>query len=201
MEPEAKKKKKFCSGSGEINNLPTWKSCSLHPLLPSAGQFHSSSVAQLCPTLCSPMDHSTTGLPVHHQHPEFTQTHVHRVCDAILPSPTVYVKTSKKQRVPQFSAVTQLCPTLCDPMNYSISGLPVHHQLLESTQTHVHRVGDTMQPVSPSVVPFSRLQSFPASGSFLMSQFFISGGQSIGVSIRIEGLIVHKLLYLQLFPV
>ena len=86
MEPEAKKKKKFCSGSGEVNNLPTWKSCSLHPLLPSAGQFHSSSVAQLCPTLCSPMDHSTTGLPVHHQHPEFTQTHEHWVGDAIQPS-------------------------------------------------------------------------------------------------------------------
>ena len=56
--------------------------------------------------------------------------------------------------------------------------------------------------ISSSVVPFSScLQSSPASGSFLMSQFFISGGQSIGVSIRIEGLIVHKLLYLQLFPV
>ena len=45
-----------------------------------------SSVAQLCPTLCNPMDCSTPGLPVHHQHPEFTQTHVHRVSDAIQPS-------------------------------------------------------------------------------------------------------------------
>ena len=42
-----------------------------------------SSVTQLCPTLCSPMNHSTPGLPVHHQLPEFTQTHVHRVVDAI----------------------------------------------------------------------------------------------------------------------
>ena len=42
-----------------------------------------SSVAQSCPTLCNPMNHSTPGLPVHHQHPEFTQTHVHRVGDAI----------------------------------------------------------------------------------------------------------------------
>ena len=79
-------------------------------------------------------------------------------------------------------SVTQSCLTLCDPMNRRMPGLPVHHQLLESTQTHVHRVGDTIQPVSPSVVPFSRLQSFPASGSFLMSQFFISGRQSIGAS-------------------
>ena len=82
----------------------------------------------------------------------------------------------------QFSSVAQLCPTLCDPMNRSTPGLPVHHQLPESTQTHVHRVGDGIQP-SYSVVPFSScLQSFPASGSFQMSQLFTSGGQSIGVS-------------------
>ena len=45
-----------------------------------------SSVAQLCPTLCNPMNHSTPGLPVHHKLPEFTQTHVYRVSDAIQPS-------------------------------------------------------------------------------------------------------------------
>ena len=42
----------------------------------------------------------------------------------------------------QFSSVTQLCPTLCDPMNCSMPGLPVHHQLQEFAQTHVHRVGE-----------------------------------------------------------
>ena len=46
----------------------------------------------------------------------------------------------------QFSSVTQSCPTLCDPMNCSTPGLPVHHQLPEFTQTHVHRVGDAIQP-------------------------------------------------------
>ena len=46
----------------------------------------------------------------------------------------------------QFSSVGQLCPTLCDPMNRSTPGLPVHHQLLEFTQTHVHRVSDAIQP-------------------------------------------------------
>ena len=46
----------------------------------------------------------------------------------------------------QFSSVAQSCPTLCNPMNHSIPGLPVHHQLLEFTQTHVHWVGDTIQP-------------------------------------------------------
>ena len=49
----------------------------------------------------------------------------------------------------QFSSVAQSCPTLCDPMNHSTPGLPVHHQLPESTQTHVHRVGDAIQPSHP----------------------------------------------------
>ena len=53
----------------------------------------------------------------------------------------------------QFSSVTQLCPTLCDPMNCSTPGLPVHHQLLESTQTHVHWVGDAIQPSHPLSSP------------------------------------------------
>ena len=53
----------------------------------------------------------------------------------------------------QFSSVAQLCPTLCDPMNHSTPGLPVHHQLLEFTQIHVHQVGDAIQPSSPLSSP------------------------------------------------
>ena len=53
----------------------------------------------------------------------------------------------------QFSSVAQLCPTLCDPMNHSTPGLPVHHQLLEFTQTHTHRVGDAIQPSHPQASP------------------------------------------------
>ena len=49
----------------------------------------------------------------------------------------------------QFTSVTQSCPTLCDPMNCSTSGLPVHHQLPEFTQTHVHRVSNAIQPSHP----------------------------------------------------
>jgi len=83
----------------------------------------------------------------------------------------------------QFSSVTQLCPTLCDPMDCSTPGFPVHHQLLELAQTHVLRVGDAIQPSYP-VVPFSScLQSFPTSESFPMSQFFTSGSKSIEVSV------------------
>ena len=53
----------------------------------------------------------------------------------------------------QFSSVAQLCPTLCNPMNRSTPGLPVHHQLLEFTQTHVHRVSDAIQPSHPLSSP------------------------------------------------
>ena len=53
----------------------------------------------------------------------------------------------------QFSSVTQLCPTLCNPMNRSTPGLPVHHQLPEFTQTHGHQVGDAIQPSHPLSSP------------------------------------------------
>ena len=72
----------------------------------------------------------------------------------------------------QLSSVAQSCPTLRDPMNHSTPGLPVHHQLPEFTQTHVHRVSDAIQPSHP-VIPFSSCpQSLPASESFPMSQLF-----------------------------
>ena len=54
---------------------------------------------------------------------------------------------------PQFSSVTQLCLTLCDPMNRSTPGLSVHHHLLEFIQTHVHRVRDAIQPSHPLSSP------------------------------------------------
>ena len=53
----------------------------------------------------------------------------------------------------QFNSVTQSCPTLCDPMNRSTPGLPVYHQLPEFTQTHVHQVGDAIQPSHPLSSP------------------------------------------------
>ena len=53
----------------------------------------------------------------------------------------------------QFSSVTQLCPTPCDPMNHSTPGLPVHHKLLESTHTHDHWVSDAIQPSHPLLSP------------------------------------------------
>ena len=53
----------------------------------------------------------------------------------------------------QFNSVAQSCPTLCDPMNRSTPGLPVYHQLPTSTQTHVYRVGDAIQPSHPLLSP------------------------------------------------
>ena len=83
----------------------------------------------------------------------------------------------------QFSSVTQLCLTLCDPMDCSTPGFPVHNQLPEFTQIHVHWVSDASNHLilcCPLLLLL--LQSFPASGSFPMSQFFSSGGQSIEAS-------------------
>ena len=82
----------------------------------------------------------------------------------------------------QFSSVARSCLTLRNPMNRSTPGLPVHHQLLEFTQTHVHQVSDAIQSSHP-LIPFSSCpQSLPASESFPMSQLFPWGGQSTGVS-------------------
>ena len=79
-------------------------------------------------------------------------------------------------------SVSKLCPTLCDPMNYSTPGFPVLHHLLEFVQIHVHWVSDAIQPSHP-VAPFSFYpQSLPASGSFPMGWLFRSDGQSIGAS-------------------
>ena len=62
----------------------------------------------------------------------------------------------------QFSSVSQSCPTLCNPMNHSMPGLPVHHPLPEFTQTHIHQVGDAIQPSHP-LLPLLLLPTIPPS--------------------------------------
>ena len=77
----------------------------------------------------------------------------------------------------------QSCPTLCDPIDCSMPGFPIYHQHPEPTQTTCSLCHWCHPNISSSVVLFSsHLQSFPASGSFQISQFFPSGGQSIEVS-------------------
>ena len=82
----------------------------------------------------------------------------------------------------QFSSVTQSCPTLCNPMNHSTPGLPVHHKLPQFTQTHVHQVSDAIQPSHPLSSPSPPAPNPSQHQSFPMSQLFAWGGQSTRVS-------------------
>ena len=138
------------------------------------------------------MNHSTPGLPVHHQLPEFTQTHIHtkaltrwtfvgkvislllnmlyRLVITFLPRSKCLL-ISWPQTV-QFSSVAHLWPTLCDPMNHSMPGLPIHHQLPEFTQIQVHRVGDAIQPSHPLSSPSSPAPN-PAQHQGLLASNFM----------------------------
>ena len=123
---------------------------------------------QSCPTLCDPLYCSLPGS----SSTGFSRQEYWSGCQALLQgifltqgsNPQLlcllYWKASSLSLVPpgklkdQIRSVAQSCPTLCDPMNRSTPGLPIHHQLPEFTQTHVHRVGDASQPshtlLSPS---------------------------------------------------
>ena len=82
----------------------------------------------------------------------------------------------------QFSSVTHSCLTLCDPIDCSTPGLPVHHQLPEFTQTHVHRVGDAIQPSHPLLSPSPLAPNLSHNQSLSSESMFTWGGQRIGVS-------------------
>ena len=79
-------------------------------------------------------------------------------------------------------SVTKLCPILWDPMNTNVPGFTILHYLPEFAQTHVHWVGDAIQPSHPVTHFSSCPQSFPASRSFPVSRLFASNDQSIGAS-------------------
>ena len=122
---------------------------------------------------CNPMDCSPPGFSVHGLFQARILEWVAKIYEIEIGNP--------KRDSAQFSSVAQSCLTLCDPMNRSTPGLPVHHQFSEFTQTHVHRVSDAIQPShslsSPSPAPnLFQHQSFP------MSQLFAWGGQSTRVS-------------------
>ena len=103
------------------------------------------------------------------------------------------------QNLHQFSSVAQSCPTLCGPMDCSMPAFPVHHQLLELTQTHVHQVGDAVQPSHPifhSIRVFSKesvlLIRWPKYWSFILS---------ISPSDEYSGLISFRMDWLDLLAV
>ena len=101
---------------------------------------------QSCPTLRDPTDYSLPGSSVNKEQ-EYSGKNSGLPCPppGDFPNPLDMYK---------FSSVAQLCPTLCDPMNRSTPGPPVHHQLPEFTQTHVHRVGNAIQPSHALSSPF-----------------------------------------------
>ena len=106
--------------------------------------------------------------------------HLLLLCLSVFPSIRVFSNelTLQYMNIASVSSVAQSCPTLCDPMDCNTPGFPVYHQLLELTQTHVHRVSDAIQPSHPLSFP-----SPPAFNlSFPLSQLFTSGAWSIGVS-------------------
>ena len=74
-----------------------------------------------------------------------------RIQFSLLPTIRKYIITARNKY--SVRSVAPWCPTLCDPMNCSTPGIPVHHQLLELTQTHVHQVGDAIQPSHPLSSP------------------------------------------------
>ena len=101
-----------------------------------------------------------TSFPILQQFLELTQTHVYKFIlihfndsSYRLEKYSSFTKHIHPEKTYQFSSVAQSCLTLCDPMDCSTPGLPVHHQLPESTQTHVHGVGDAIQPSHPLSSP------------------------------------------------
>jgi len=130
---------------------------------------------------------------------------IHIVCVCVYLS---LVMSQTGASVSQFSSVAQLCPTLCDPMNCSTPGLPVHHQLSGFTQTHVHRVGDAIQPSHP-LSPLFLLPPIPPSIRVFSNESTLrmrwpkywSLGFSIIPSKEIPGLISFRMDWLDLLAV
>ena len=109
------------------------------------------SVTQSYLTLCYPMNCSLPGSSVHGIFQARILEWLAISTPGDLPVPGIYKLIYPGSD--QIRSVAQSCPTLCDPMNRSTLGLPVHHQLLEFTEIHVHRVSDAIQPSHPLSSP------------------------------------------------
>ena len=96
-----------------------------------------------------------------------------------------FLKASYSFASVQFSSVAQLCPTLCDPMDYSKPGFPVHHQLLVLAQTHVHQLGDAVQPSHPLLFtsPAFSLSQHQGLFQWLSSSHQVTKGIGVSASV------------------
>ena len=135
-------------------NLPQVYTCSPSwTLLPPPSPYHPSGSSQ-CTSPEHPISCIKPGLAIHFL---YDIIHVSMTFSQIIPpSPTSAIFLNEFEQdmcSVQFSSVAQSCLTLCNPMNRSTPGLPVHHQLPELTQTHVHRVSNAIQPFHPLSSP------------------------------------------------
>ena len=178
------------------------------------------------------MDCTMSGFPVLHYLPEFAKTHVplNQWCHLTISSSVISsscpqpFSASGSFRINQLfalggqsigtsasvqvSSATQSCPTLFDPMNHSTPCLPVHHQFLEFTQTHVHWVGDTIQPsrlcrpllLLPSIFPSIRIFSDESVLHIRWPKYW-SFSFSISPSNEYSGLISFRMDWLDLLAV
>ena len=118
----------------------------------------------------------------YYHHCDYYSHHRHYTQMLSLSLPLYLLSQTSANLILQFSSVAQSCPTLCDPMNHSSPGLPVHHQLqslpklmsIESVMASNHLILCRPLLLLPSIFPSIRV--------FSVSQFFASGGQTIGVS-------------------
>ena len=116
------------------------------------GRFYRLSGLLLTGSLCGTKKHQRLYIYKSYYIPQNDHQETLYVQESIMYTGKTLPKESMKFH-DQIRSVTQSCPTLCDPMNLSTPGLPVHHQLSEFTQTHVHRVSDAIQPSHPLSSP------------------------------------------------
>ena len=143
----------------------------------------------MCPFSCS-FSRSTTRVPKYYQSEKL-----------MLFKKLLSLLLKNKPLSPKWysvSSVAQSCLTLCDPMNHSTPGLPVHHQLPESTQSHVHWVGDAIQPSHPLSSPSPALSLSQHQGLFQwvssshqVAKVSVPYGKDKGVPLTVEGKVVE----------
>jgi len=140
-----------------------WEKSSIYSVF-----FQFSSVTQSCPTLCDPMNRSTPGLPVHHQLPEFTQTHIHRVCDAIQPSHSLSSPSPSAPNPSQHQSLFQWVNSsheVAKVLEFQLQ----HHSFQRTPRTDLPQNGLVGSPCSPRDSQESSPPQFNSINSLVLS--------------------------------